>query len=128
MSINKKQKYKPLNIFISMKTTVILMIVLGLMLVTAVDAHQANKKVILVSAVNGDHQSERQSERNLQLHQIKSLKSQIAENKARFNSLMNSENPNMEAVYQNIEESEILHNKLMQSRLQLFKLLIGSKS
>jgi hypothetical protein len=111
-----------------MKTTVIIMVVLGLMLVTAVDAHQASNKVIIISSVNGDHQSERQSERNLQLNQIKSLKSQIAENKARFNTLMNSENPNMDAVYQNIEESEILHNKLMKSRMQLFKMLLGNKA
>ena len=60
------------------------------------------------------------------VNEIQRLKIQISENETRFKTLMALENPDMEAVYQNIDESQLLHKQLAKFRFQLIKIAIFS--
>ena len=70
----------------------------------------SNAKLLSVSIVN----------------EIQKLKIQITENETRFKTLMSMENPDMEVVYQNIDESQLLHKQLTKFRFQLIKIAIFS--
>ncbi len=60
------------------------------------------------------------------VNEIQKLKIQIAENETRFKTLIAMENPDMDTVYQNIDESQLLHKQLSKFRFQLIKIALFS--
>jgi hypothetical protein len=107
-----------------MRIKLILFLILALVVGTSIKAQPASEKAHGISFLSQNHKVQRQSLYISQLKEIESIKKQMGQNKERFNYLMSFENPDMNEVYKNIDESGILRSQLLRSRLQLIKIFV----
>jgi hypothetical protein len=101
-----------------------LILVLVLLAGIQLNAQSATGKMLSKTESNGDQKASVQIQRAEVNNEIEHLKLQIAQNESRFSTLMSIENPDMNALYQNIDELHVLKNRLSKFRLQLLKLTI----
>ncbi len=100
-----------------------LILVLVLIVGTNMNAQPMRAKAHGIFVSSKVQTARRNSLLTAQVTEIQKLKFQIAENKAHFKILMNVEEPDMNAIYSNIDELSILHNQLAKRRLEIIKIL-----
>ena len=106
-------------------TKVLLIVVLIMNAATAIKAQPDIEKKQSQSISSEDISSAKLLSVSI-VNEIQKLKVQITENESQFKTLMALENPDMDAVYQNIDESQLLHKQLTKFRFQLIKIAIFS--
>lgn len=111
-----------------MKTIIAkVLLVIALVIYTGIsDIAQASiEKANSITVVTKDTQETSQSTSTMLIDEIQKIKILISENETRFKVLMYQENPDMNALYQNVDESVILHRQLKKMRFQLIKNVIS---
>jgi Spy/CpxP family protein refolding chaperone len=100
----------------SIKSKIVLMLILALIAGTAVNAQPASEKTHEISGFSEDLKAQIHKLRISHLKDIQGIQNQIGENRAHYKSLMTSENPDMNAINKNIDDRGSLRSQLQKKQ------------
>ena len=100
----------------SMKSKMVMMLILLLLAGTAVNAQGSGEKTHGIAGLSEDQKAQIHKLRISHLKDVQALRNQVRENRAHFKTLMTSENPDMNAINKNIDEFGGIRSQLMKKQ------------
>ena len=110
-----------------MRTGIIFVALLGILSCISVKAQSTSEINTSLPLICMNQTASTQIVSQSIISEIQSLKQQIAHNEEQFMLLMSEENPDMNKLYKNIDDSHNLHYLLTKFRLQMIKIALFNK-